>query len=234
MGIGPDLNTFEEMNDFVDSNRLFKSQKQSFTSHRNFTPPWKLPPVLSVFLFLVTFVILLMIVFQAKLHGEEETNKLHISSAHIPYTEDDILYPRPFHLTDSRHLSEFFTVYHHDKIKEPLRCFTKGVHRATVKLGCVCKQNWHGDNCAIPDSVWYSDWFREAKHKVKLNPARRLRRVISASWFAEDSSLDMLKLKLMETGDVIDVFFIVESNFSSACEPREPTLLNRLRNDSLK
>ncbi|KAG1675736.1 Beta-1,4-mannosyl-glycoprotein 4-beta-N-acetylglucosaminyltransferase [Nymphon striatum] len=236
MGIGPDLKALEEMNDFVESNRLLKTQKQSHNFHRSFIPPWRLPPVLSIFLFLVSFVVFLIIVFQTKLHDEDNANQLHLSNGnvHIPYTEDDILYPRPFHLTDSRHISEFFTVYHHDKIKEPVRCFTKGVQKATVKLGCVCKQNWHGKNCAIPDSVWYSDWFKESKFKVNLKLAKRLRRVICASWFAEDSSLDLLKLKLMETADVIDVFFIVESNFTSSCEPRKPTLLNRLRNDSLK
>lgn len=94
----------------------------------------------------------------------------------------------------------------------------------SVPMTCHCRQGWHGDSCSVPSSVYHSDLPNKKHIKERLkNP----RRIIQA--FPFNMEFSMLEARLDEVGDIVDVFMILESNYTAFGDPKDLYLLQRLR-----
>jgi beta-1,4-mannosyl-glycoprotein beta-1,4-N-acetylglucosaminyltransferase len=65
---------------------------------------------------------------------------------------------------------------------------------------------------------------------IRHNNNRLPRRIINA--FPFNIEFDLLDVRLQEIGDVVDVFLILESNYTAYGRSKPLYLLDRLRNDS--
>ncbi len=89
---------------------------------------------------------------------------------------------------------------------------------------CLCKRNWSGPACSIPASVINSNLPKRFTFTTRF---RNPRRIIQA--FPFNMEFEMLEARLAEFGDIVDVFLILESNYTAYGDPKPLRLLNRLR-----
>jgi len=110
-----------------------------------------------------------------------------------------------------------------------LTCFREGTNwietNRTVGINCHCKPSWYGPSCSIPGIVQRSatQWSKDG-----LTLRRTSRRIVNA--FPLSFEFDMLELRLAELGDVVDIFLILESNYTAYGMPKKLNLLERLHN----
>jgi len=102
-----------------------------------------------------------------------------------------------------------------------------GVPRVPTVDSCSCKADWFGSACSLPGFISRSTtpWSKDA-----LRLRSRPRRVIYA--FPFNIEFDMVQLRFTELADVVDVFLILESNYTAYGQPRPLRLLDWLRNGS--
>ena len=93
---------------------------------------------------------------------------------------------------------------------------------------CVCKPGWHGAECSMPDVVYRSEDF---PRQYGISVAATPRRLIYAMPF--NNEFDLLEAKIMALIDIVDLFIIVESNYTAAGKPKDCALLNRLNSGFL-
>jgi len=153
-------------------------------------------------------------------------------------TPDSRSQPR-FVLADNLSTSSMSVFTWRDVDGRNVTCFRSGVedgkldepndHRRSLIYGqrrCRCRRGWHGRSCSIPDVVWHER--RRYPFPVKrLTLRRRPRRVIQAMPF--NVEFDLLDVRLAEIGDVVDVFLVVESNYTSHGDRKPFRLRDRLR-----
>ena len=111
-------------------------------------------------------------------------------------------------------------------------CFVEGLNdgndsRAPAYGGCPCKDDWYGAACSVPGFInrsptpWSKDSLRLRSHP---------RRIISAFPFSIE--FDMVELRFAELAEIVDVFLILESNYTAYGDPKPLHFLERLRNGS--
>ncbi|CAH1786370.1 unnamed protein product [Owenia fusiformis] len=103
-------------------------------------------------------------------------------------------------------------------------CYIHGTIRRQLN-SCICRDELTGEDCGIPLVVADAHTYSSLKSKLKrrLNP----RRVLMAITFNHE--FDMLEARLYEHYEHVDVFLIVESNYSSHGDPKPLRLLERLK-----
>jgi len=108
-------------------------------------------------------------------------------------------------------------------------CFVEGVDKTDGKPategGCPCKTAWFGRACSVPGFISRSrtPWSKDSL-QVRLRP----RRIVNA--FPFNVEFDMLELRFAELAEVVDVFLILESNYTAYGTPKPLRLLERLCN----
>ena len=114
-------------------------------------------------------------------------------------------------------------------------CFLRGSvsdtkNNSEKEQGCKCKEGWFGDYCSIPNSVIDANIPKrfELKPRLKQTP----RRIIQA--FPFNMEFAMLEARLREFGDLVDVFMILESNYTAYGDPKDVRLLRKLREGHYK
>ena len=90
---------------------------------------------------------------------------------------------------------------------------------------CVCKAGWNGKSCSIPDSVLNSDM--KAKYKERLELRSQPRRIIHVMPINQE--FEMLEIKVAEYGDLVDVWIILESNYTAYGDPKSLNFLAKLQ-----
>ena len=90
--------------------------------------------------------------------------------------------------------------------------------------GCPCKTDWFGAACSIPGFIHRS---RTPWSKDSLQLRTRPRRIVHA--FPFNIEFDMTELRFAELSEVVDVFLILESNYTAYGTPKPLHLLDRLR-----
>lgn len=107
-------------------------------------------------------------------------------------------------------------------------CFKEGTDMTQTTSGsCFCKSGWHGAACSIPTVVFNSEtpWKKDSL-VLRRNP----RRIIQA--FPFNMEFELLEIRFAEISDVVDVFLILESNFTAYGTAKELHFLRRLQNNS--
>ena len=109
-------------------------------------------------------------------------------------------------------------------------CFIEGTKFNVSRQSCVCQSGWSGPSCSVPRIVRISDY---PTNEYPLSIRGIPRRIINA--FPFNDEFDLLDVRLMEIGDVVDVFLVLESNYTSRGDPKPLNLRNKLNsagNDS--
>ena len=91
---------------------------------------------------------------------------------------------------------------------------------------CRCRKGWYGRGCSVPEVVWRGSRLHPFPVK-RLKLRHRPRRVINAMPF--NMEFDLLDIRLAEIGDVVDVFLILESNFTQHGDHKPLRLRDKLR-----
>jgi len=110
-----------------------------------------------------------------------------------------------------------------------LVCFFEGLdERTQVRLTagrCPCKTDWFGAACSIPGFINRSPtpWSKDSL-QLRSQP----RRIIHAFPFTIE--FDMLEMRFAELVGVVDVFFILESNYTAFGSAKSLRLLEQIRN----
>ena len=120
--------------------------------------------------------------------------------------------------------SKYFTTQNHKHY-----CLKEGTE-FILKNGseCFCRSPWHGPFCSMHDVVFKSNYPHEYGYMYQSPP----RRLIYAFPFAQE--FDMLETRFNEYGDIVDLYIIVESNYTASGQPKPRRLLNRLRKGEFK
>ena len=143
----------------------------------------------------------------------------HRDNCRLPWQRR--VYPNKHHLADdtNRYFSEYGELF----------CFNAGIDPARAVLNstdCRCLPGWYGITCSVPEVVYLSD-LRTSLSNISLrdNP----RRIINA--FPFNAEFEMLEARLGEIGDLVDVFIILESNYSMFGDAKPLRLLNKMKNE---
>jgi Glycosyltransferase family 17 len=91
---------------------------------------------------------------------------------------------------------------------------------------CRCRKGWYGRGCSVPEVVWRGGRLHPFPVD-RLTLRHRPRRVVNAMPF--NIEFDLLDIRLAELGDVVDVFLILESNFTQYGDHKPFKLRDKLR-----
>lgn len=108
------------------------------------------------------------------------------------------------------------------------RCFVAGTDSVTRADGCVCRKGWFGSMCSIPTTVHASNYPDEYGLDAMTVP----RRIIYAFPFANE--FDLLEARIHDLAESVDVYVILESNYTASGKPKDLLLLQRMRNGFLR
>jgi len=103
-----------------------------------------------------------------------------------------------------------------------LKCLVEGT-RNISEGRCYCKNDWQGESCSVPSEVTNSNYPIEYGLKLRDYPAR----IVYGFPFSHE--FDLTELRLEEYGDLVDVYVIVESNYTASGLPKPWLLRDRLR-----
>ena len=95
---------------------------------------------------------------------------------------------------------------------------------------CACHTGWHGPSCSLPDIAVHSSMGIQYLKNLRLRDTPR--RIIYAFPFHMEFS--MLEARIAELSDLVDVFLILESNFTAYGEPKSLKLLSALQQGAYK
>ena len=117
-----------------------------------------------------------------------------------------------------------------EKIGANTFCLKEGMD-FLIKNGtqCHCKLRWHGQSCSMHDVVYTSEYPRDV---YAFLIASEPKRIINALPFTHE--FDLLEARMHELADVVDLFLIVESNYTAAGHPRPRLLQNKLNQGYLQ
>ena len=101
-------------------------------------------------------------------------------------------------------------------------CFSEGTARLTLS-GCVCRDNWFGEYCSIPVSVYTAD---NSNKYFRLR--QKPRRIYQTLIF--NNEWGMLDYRIRDTGSVVDGFIIVEGVYTGYGDTKRLNLISKLVN----
>jgi hypothetical protein len=159
-------------------------------------------------------------------HTDEESDELSKRLA-LSGTSPNCTDCRRFYVVDNATLSAESVLSWHDANGKEVTCFRPGLdlngnyrtrtlfqlHSELHGYGrCKCRQGWYGRGCGVPEIIWKSR--RWLPFPVEgLTVRKRPRRVVQALPF--NMEFDLLDIRLAEIGDTVDVFLVVESNYTA-------------------
>ena len=92
---------------------------------------------------------------------------------------------------------------------------------------CVCQESYHGPNCGIPDSAWFSYFKHNRRERLKLKPRKTPRRLIHGLQVNHEFEMLEARVKMLE--DVVDVYLLLESNYTAYGSGKELLFLDKFR-----
>ena len=104
-------------------------------------------------------------------------------------------------------------------------CFKEGTF-SIQKNGteCRCKSKWYGQYCSMHNVAYFSEY---PKSEYAYMVSHQTRRVINAITFQQEFAL--LEARIHELNNVVDLFIIVESNYTFGSHPRRRLLEQKMK-----
>ena len=108
-------------------------------------------------------------------------------------------------------------------------CFKSGTEEqlSSPVKGCVCRKDYYGAHCGIPASAWSSYYKDNRRARAKLRPRKQPRRLIHGLQVNHETDLFEARLEMLEK--VVDVYLVLESNYSSYGTAKPLTFLDKFR-----
>ena len=168
--------------------------------------------------------------------GRNATMAPSITSNDCFYRSYDLQKPRVFHVLDDNR--NFISEEH------GIRCLDEGTdcilwersnyleHDARYNVSssrpnkvstCVCRPGWYGLHCSFPRILQHS----RARFMKQLTMRTAARRIVYS--FPFNMEFNWMETIFAELGDIIDVFLIIESNFTNYGDSKKLELLENLR-----
>ena len=113
-------------------------------------------------------------------------------------------------------------------LKNGQKCFKRGTKTIDKDEKCTCLQNYHGKDCGIPDAVWYGHYAGAPHHRKNLKIRPLMRRLIHA--LPVNHEFDFFETRVKMLKDVVDVFVIQESNYTTFGSAKNLLFLEKLKN----
>jgi len=128
-----------------------------------------------------------------------------------------------FELKDSSSSDQFFITFGKHE------CYKLGSNEkmSSPVKGCVCRRGYHGPHCGIPTSSWQSYYKDKSHEAAKLRPRKQPRRLIHGLQVNHETDLFEARLEMLDK--VVDVYLVLESNYSSYGTPKPLTFLDKFR-----
>ncbi|CAB4063946.1 MGAT3 [Lepeophtheirus salmonis] len=105
-------------------------------------------------------------------------------------------------------------------ISENVKCFIDGTNwKDTSSKKCICNDNYFGNDCGIPDAVWFGHYSSIPLGENELIRRKIPRRIIQGLLFNHE--YELLELRLATNYDVVDAFIIQESNYTMIGEKKD-------------
>ena len=108
-------------------------------------------------------------------------------------------------------------------------CFIKGtdLEKSLITRECECHQKYFGPHCGIPQSAWESFYKKHRKDANKLRPRKVPRRLIHG--LQVNHEFDMFEARLEMLKNVVDVYLVLESNYTAYGSGKQLSFLDKLR-----
>ena len=109
------------------------------------------------------------------------------------------------------------------------KCFIDGtdsIKTPTTAEKCVCTPTYHGQDCGIPEAVWFGH-YATSKTRKNLRVRSQMRRLIHA--LPVNHEYDFFETRVRSLAHVVDVFVIQESNYTTFGTPKELLFLDKLQ-----
>ncbi|XP_040566404.1 beta-1,4-mannosyl-glycoprotein 4-beta-N-acetylglucosaminyltransferase isoform X2 [Lepeophtheirus salmonis] len=151
----------------------------------------------------------------------EEENRIEIpdNAAEKEYAFKD------FNVNDWKSTQQNFVLRNDQKqyfrtISENVECFIDGTNwKDTSSKKCICNDNYFGNDCGIPDAVWFGHYSSIPLGENELIRRKIPRRIIQGLLFNHE--YELLELRLATNYDVVDAFIIQESNYTMIGEKKD-------------
>jgi len=92
---------------------------------------------------------------------------------------------------------------------------------------CVCRNDYYGKDCGIPDSVWFGHFKDHPREKKALVRRPKLRRLIQG--VLVNHEFDFFETRIATLSNVTDVFIVQESNFTTFGTSKDLHFLEKFR-----
>jgi len=123
----------------------------------------------------------------------------------------------PFNLKEGEDTSRYFRplLDGQDPDGGPKSCFIPGTDwdSTVVSSKCVCVNDYYGEDCGIPGAVWFSHYKESKKDRSLLRARSHARRLIHG--VLVNHEYDLLEARVNMLKDVVDMYVIQESNFTT-------------------
>jgi hypothetical protein len=86
---------------------------------------------------------------------------------------------------------------------------------------------YFGKDCGIPDAVWYGHFAGAPSHRKKLKIRPKMRRIIHA--LPVNHEFDFFETRVKTLDEVVDVFVIQESNYTTFGTEKDLLFLDKLK-----
>ena len=132
------------------------------------------------------------------------------------------------------------------------QCYIGGTDLEKSSKNCVCLSGFFGPHCGVPRSAWESHFKQNGGSLAKLKPRKLPRRLIhglqvflilsfgflppvvsiliyTISLLQVNHEFDLFEARLEMLKGVVDVYLMLESNYSSYGEPKPLSFLHKLQ-----
>ena len=92
---------------------------------------------------------------------------------------------------------------------------------------CVCLERYWGPHCGIPDSAWWSFYKHNKTERLKLKPRKVPRRLIHG--LQVNHEFDLFEARLEMLDDIVDVYLLLESNYTAYGSGKELLFMEKFR-----
>ena len=97
---------------------------------------------------------------------------------------------------------------------------------------CVCRDNYFGPDCGIPEAPWYGHFKNHPRDIAKLKRRPQMRRLIQAVLLNHE--FDIFETRVHSLNNVTDVFLVQESKFTTHGDAKELKALKKFQSGWLK